>query len=70
MTSIARRLTRAANRRNGVAPVRRPQLIEVFASGGYRALHPTRGWRYVSAARAALFGLKPATAQDIALNGV
>ena len=32
------------------------QRIEPLASGGYRVLHPTRGWRVVSAPRAKLYG--------------
>lgn len=48
----------------------KPQIVEVFATGGYRTLHPTRGWKAVSPARAALYGLNAVTARDIALNGL
>lgn len=33
------------------------QVIQFLPDGGYRTLHPTRGWRYVSLRRAALYGL-------------
>lgn len=33
------------------------QVMQFLPNGGYRTLHPTRGWRYVSPRRAALYGL-------------
>lgn len=47
MTSIARKLQRAFERRSGLAQNDRPWLTEVSETN-YRLLHPTRGWRTVS----------------------
>jgi len=48
MTSLARKLNRAAKRRNGLVPDRdKPWLVDIHDTF-YRVLHPTRGWRCIS----------------------
>lgn len=47
MTSLSRKLNRAAMRKSGSPPQRNPQVVDVQPSF-YRVLHPTRGWRWVN----------------------
>ena len=49
MTSIKRQIQR--RNPNYEAP-HREQLMEDLPDGGYRTLHPTNGWKYVSGRRA------------------
>lgn len=52
MSSFLRNIQRKFRPNRGKAK----QRLEPVTGGGYRVLHPTRGWREVSAARAALYG--------------
>ena len=50
MTSLARQITR---RNPNYERVSRPQLTEDLPDGGYKTLHPTKGWQFVSGRRVA-----------------
>jgi len=45
MTSLARQIQR---RNPNFEKVVRPQLTEDLPDGGYKTLHPTKGWKYTS----------------------
>lgn len=66
MSTESRHIKRRAAKRNGVEWPSRPQPAQQ-THNGYRTLHPTRGWRYVSARRLAAIAqmnnlLNPASA--------
>lgn len=44
------------------AKATKPQVVQATPDGGYRTLHPTRGWRKVSPARLRAWGLTPGVA--------
>lgn len=48
---LVRRLRREWKRRSGDVPDTKPQVVQMLKSGGYRVLHPTKGWRTVSPKR-------------------
>lgn len=54
MSSLLRRMQRKLLRSSAsyVAPAGQ---VRVHADGSYDALHPTRGWKHISAKRAALY---------------
>lgn len=52
MSSFLRNLQRKYRPNRGKAE----QVVRPNLDGGYSVLHPTRGWRKVSPARAALYG--------------
>lgn len=50
MSSLLRRLRRNALRKSAdYEPNTQPTVV--YPDGSYRTLHPTRGWRYISAKR-------------------
>lgn len=49
--SIARQIDRRARRKNGIPYVRNPQPTVLLPDGGYKTLHPTKGWMKVSGKR-------------------
>jgi hypothetical protein len=51
MTSIARRISRAADKKNGITRAPVPQPTIMLPCGGYKTLHPTKGWQKVSGKR-------------------
>jgi hypothetical protein len=54
MSSFTRTLQRRALRKSpDYTP--KPQLTQIHPDGSYHVLHPTRGWRFVCAARAQLY---------------
>lgn len=55
MSSLARRMQRKVlRRRTDYEPA--PQVYQMLPNGGYRTLHPTKGWRVVSPLRIRVFG--------------
>lgn len=53
MTSFQRRLSRASLRKNGHKPDSDRPQVTVVLEDGYLTLRPTKGWIYISNARAA-----------------
>lgn len=53
--SLCRRLKRQWARKSGLVVESRGQHFEVLPNGGYRTLHPTKGWRIVSPKRLQYF---------------
>lgn len=51
MTSLSRKMNRAACRRSGIEYNRKDRIYIMDDNGGYDALHPTRGWRHISEKR-------------------
>lgn len=52
MSTESRHIERRRAKKNGAKWPTRPQVAQQTRNG-YRTLHPTRGWRYVSARRLA-----------------
>ena len=51
MSSIARRLEKALLKKKGIECPDLPQSVRNISDHGYEVLHPTKGWRKVSANR-------------------
>lgn len=49
--SISRQFRRAICRKTGKEWLGKPTPFRVHKNGGYDALHPTKGWRRISARR-------------------
>lgn len=53
--SLFRKMLRERRRRSGDVADPKPQVVRILKNGGWRVLHPTKGWRTVSPKRVKFF---------------